>query len=42
MVDIDPLALVEKISLRCFGEVYQERLVRYLKVFLTTPMDIKG
>ncbi len=41
MVDIGASwMLVEKISLRCFGEVYQERLVRYLKVFLTAPKGI--
>lgn len=34
MVDIDPLTLVEQISLKCFGEVYQDKLVRFLKIFL--------
>lgn len=34
MVDIDPLALVEQISLKCFGEAYQDKLARFLKIFL--------
>ena len=31
---IDPPGLVEKTPLRCFGEVYQEKLTRYLRIFL--------
>jgi hypothetical protein len=34
MVDIDPLILVEQTYLRCFVEVGQDKLVRYLRVFL--------
>jgi hypothetical protein len=34
MVDIDPLTLVEQTSLRCFGEVYRDKLIRFLKTFL--------
>jgi len=34
MVDIDPLTLVKQTPLRCFGEVYGDKLVRFLKIFL--------
>ena len=37
MVDTDPLSLVnlvEMTPLRCFGEIYQEKLARFLKIFL--------
>ena len=34
MVDIDPLTLIKTTDLRCFGEVYQDKLVRFLKTFL--------
>jgi len=34
MVDIDPLTLIKTTYLRCFGEVYQDKLVRFLKTFL--------
>jgi hypothetical protein len=34
MVHIDPLALVEQTPLRCFGEEYQDKLARFLKIFL--------
>ena len=30
MEHIDPLALVEQTDLRCFGEVYRDKLVRFL------------
>jgi len=30
----DPLALVRKHPLRCFGEIYQEKLIYYLTVFI--------
>jgi len=39
MVDIDPIELVRGIWLRCFGEIYQERLYRYLKIFLNRPIE---
>ncbi len=35
MVDIRPLELGEQTPLRCFGEEYQDRLARFLKVFLS-------
>jgi len=38
MVDIDPLTLIKTTYLRCFGEVYQDKLVRFLKTFL----DLRG
>ncbi len=34
MVHINPLNLIKTTYLRCFGEVYQEKLVRFLKTFL--------
>ena len=34
MVDIDPLNLIKTTYLRCFGEVFQDKLVRFLKTFL--------
>jgi len=34
LVDIDPLTLVGKTPLRCFGEVHQEKLAWFLKIFL--------
>jgi len=34
LVDIDPLTLVEKTDLRCFGEIYGKKLARYVKIFL--------
>jgi hypothetical protein len=37
---IDPPSLVEKTPLRCFGEVYQEKLARYLRIFLN-PEGVK-
>lgn len=45
LVNIDPLELVRGICLRCFGEVYQEKLYKYLRVFLnrlTEDEDFKG
>lgn len=37
MVDIDPLVLAKQTYLRCFGEVGQDKLVRYLRIFLSYP-----
>ena len=34
MEHIDPLDLVKQVNLRCFGEVYQERLFGCMRVFL--------
>jgi hypothetical protein len=42
MVDVDPLALIREIRLRCFGEIYQERLFNYLKIFLDLPGEFEG
>jgi len=39
LVDIDPLELVQGIRLKCFGEIYQERLYRYLKIFLNRTTE---
>ena len=34
MVDIDPQTLIKTTYLRCFVEVFQDKLVRFLKTFL--------
>ncbi len=34
MEHIDPLTLTKQINLRCFGEVFQEKLFNCLRVFL--------
>jgi len=34
MVHIDPLELAKTTHLRCFREVFQDQLVRYLEIFL--------
>ena len=39
MVDIDPLNLVKTTHLRCFGEVFQDKLVRFLKAFLDLGVE---
>jgi RNA-directed DNA polymerase len=39
MVDIDPLQLVRDVWLKCFGKLYQERLYRYLRIFLNKPIE---
>lgn len=42
MVDIDPLCLIKMTYLRCFGEVYQDKLVRFLKTFLYLRGSLRG
>lgn len=39
LVHIDPLELVRGIWLKCFGEIYQEKLYRYLRIFLDKPIE---
>ena len=34
MVNVDPLELVKNTELRCFGEVYKEKLLRDIRVLL--------
>jgi len=42
LVDIAPLTLVEKTDLRCFGEIYGEKLARYVKIFLRLSAPREG
>ena len=42
LVHIDPLTLVKKTPLRCFGEEHQEKLHYYLKTFLDLEGEFEG
>jgi hypothetical protein len=35
MVNVDPLMVVEKVDLRCFGTRFKERLLWFIRAFLS-------